>query len=83
MAGKPVITTTGTPWNTLVTAHAGWQVAPTAVALAAALCEMLALDADQLAAMGTRGRCLVEPFGITAVVAQLKDCYGEILERSR
>lgn len=83
MAGKPVITTTGTPWNTLVTAQAGWQVAPTAAALAAALCEMLALDADQLAAMGARGRCLVEPFGITAVGAQLKDWYGEILERSR
>ena len=80
MAGKPVVTTTGTPWNTLVTARAGWQVAPTAPALAAALRDMLALDDEQLAAMGARGRCLVEPFGITAVGAQLKDWYGEIVE---
>lgn len=58
--GLPVITTTGTPWESLVKEQAGWWVPPTLEALAGALQEALALERPALRAMGLRGRALVE-----------------------
>jgi glycosyltransferase involved in cell wall biosynthesis len=56
----PVITTTGTPWQQLQSIDAGRQVSPTREGLTEALRELLAMSSSQRAAMGRRGRDLVE-----------------------
>lgn len=58
--GTPVITTTGTPWQRLETADAGRWVAPTKPALTAAIRQLLDMTPSQRAAMGRRGRALIE-----------------------
>lgn len=57
--GRPVITTTGTPWSDLPALGAGWWTAPTAEALADAMAEAMALPAEARAAMGRRGAAMV------------------------
>jgi glycosyltransferase involved in cell wall biosynthesis len=57
--GTPVITTTGTPWNRLVSRECGWWVEPTLDALARALRQGLALSDHERRAYGERGRALV------------------------
>lgn len=57
--GRPVITTTGTPWAELPALGAGWWTAPTPQALAAAMAEAMALPPQARAAMGARGAALV------------------------
>jgi glycosyltransferase involved in cell wall biosynthesis len=54
-AGTPVIATTGTPWQELSEAEAGWQVAPTVEALREAIGKATAAPSDLLGAMGQRG----------------------------
>ncbi|MGB3167689.1 MAG: glycosyltransferase [Alteraurantiacibacter sp.] len=58
--GIPVLTTTGTPWQELQEQDCGWWVAPETDAIEAALREATAADPAALAAMGARGRALVE-----------------------
>ena len=57
---RPVITTTATPWSALVENKCGWQIAPDVDALRDALHEALDMSSTELAAMGQRGRDLVE-----------------------
>jgi glycosyltransferase involved in cell wall biosynthesis len=57
--GLPVITTTGTPWQRLVTHECGWWVDPTVDALVGALREALALSPQQRRGYAQRGRALV------------------------
>jgi glycosyltransferase involved in cell wall biosynthesis len=57
---RPVITTTGTPWSSLVSEECGWWVRPRPVALAGALREALTVPLERLREMGARGRRLVE-----------------------
>jgi glycosyltransferase involved in cell wall biosynthesis len=57
--GLPVITTTGTPWSSIVANRCGWYVAPTLDALKLALAEATSSDAHTLEAMGARGRAYV------------------------
>lgn len=59
-AGVPVITTTATPWQAVVHERCGWWVSDTPSGLAAAIREACGLPADDLAAMGARGRSWVE-----------------------
>jgi glycosyltransferase involved in cell wall biosynthesis len=59
-AGRPVITTTATPWSDVVVHRCGWCVSPGVDALAAAIREATALPACDLRDMGTRGRRWVE-----------------------
>ncbi|UOM36763.1 glycosyltransferase [Acuticoccus sp. I52.16.1] len=69
-AGTPVLTTTGTPWQSLSQCGAGWWVPREREALAAALEEATALPPETLAAMGARGRRLVaENFSWDSVAA--------------
>lgn len=58
--GTPVVTTTSTPWEQLHRIDAGRWVPPVETELLAALRELLALSAPQRAAMGRRGRDLVQ-----------------------
>jgi glycosyltransferase involved in cell wall biosynthesis len=52
----PVITTTGAPWQDLVTYRCGWWVPPGVQGISSALTEMLKCDSHQLKEMGQRGR---------------------------
>lgn len=58
--GKPVITTTGTPWSSLTKEGCGWWVEPRPEALAGALREALSAPTPRLREMGAKGRGLVE-----------------------
>ncbi len=55
VVGVPVLTTTGTPWQELVTRGSGWCVEPTVDAITVALREALETPLSELAAMGRRG----------------------------
>jgi glycosyltransferase involved in cell wall biosynthesis len=69
--GVPVITTTGTPWSNLVEQRCGWWVPPGADSIAAALTAAMAQSDAERAAMGARGRELVEArFSWPAVARQ-------------
>lgn len=59
-AGTPALTTTGAPWQDLETHGCGWWVEPTMGAIQSALGEALACSDQDRAAMGQRGRHLVE-----------------------
>jgi glycosyltransferase involved in cell wall biosynthesis len=58
-AGLPVLTTTGTPWQTLVARNCGWWVDVDPQALASALSDALSRTPGQLRAMGQKGKELV------------------------
>jgi glycosyltransferase involved in cell wall biosynthesis len=58
-SGRPVITTTGTPWRELVENDCGWWIPPEQAALEAALAEAAARPAAALRQMGERGRKLI------------------------
>jgi glycosyltransferase involved in cell wall biosynthesis len=55
-AGVPVITTTATPWSCVVSRGCGWCVPDTPVGLSAAISAAVRLPAEELKAMGARGR---------------------------
>lgn len=76
LAGVPVVTTDGTPWQALVEERAGWQVARDPAALAAALREAMTLPDDERRARGARGRHLAACFSPARVAAQLRELYG-------
>jgi glycosyltransferase involved in cell wall biosynthesis len=67
--GVPVITTTTVPWQELAAERAGYHVPQTAAAIAEALDDVLR-DAPRAAAMGARGRALVERRYTWSIVAQ-------------
>jgi glycosyltransferase involved in cell wall biosynthesis len=54
--GLPVLTTTGAPWSMLAERGCGWWVDATDDHIAAGLRQATSCDADQLNAMGARGR---------------------------
>lgn len=56
----PVLTTTGCPWQELETHDCGWWVEPTPEGIEAGLRKAFLTTADERAAMGERGRKLVE-----------------------
>jgi glycosyltransferase involved in cell wall biosynthesis len=58
--GRPVIASTGSPWQVLQRESCGWWVDPTAEALAGAMAEALSLPDHELKEMGSRGRMLAE-----------------------
>ena len=58
--GRPVIASTGTPWQEVAEVGAGWWVKPEEEALAQALHEALGTRREELDAMGAKGRALVE-----------------------
>jgi glycosyltransferase involved in cell wall biosynthesis len=75
----PVITTTGTPWEELRTAGAGWWVEPRVEELTAALREALAMPEEQRQAMGKRAARLAAKFSPEQAGADLIQVYRWLL----
>lgn len=74
--GLPVITTTATPWMDLPVRGCGWCVAPDGTTIAAALQEALTRPADELHAMGGRGREWMEQeYSWQHIAAMMQETY--------
>ena len=78
--GRPVISSTATPWKEVAEVGAGWWVKPEEGALAQVLHEALAKRPDELDAMGAKGRVLVaERYTWAAPAERLLEAYEKIL----
>jgi len=78
--GVPVLTTTGTPWEELVTEGCGWWVAPDVDHVAQALAVAAGLCTRELCAMGARGRELVRSrYRASLAAGQLLDVYSWLI----
>ncbi len=76
----PVLTTTGAPWPMLAAKGCGWQVPPSAGAIASALAAAVSTDDHELKAMGERGRFFVAAnFGWAAVAEAMIELYREAM----
>ncbi len=79
--GIPCIATTGAPWRDLVDYRCGWWVNYSQEAITAAVRSALETSADELHAMGERGKLLMkDKYSIEAVARQLKAVYEWILQ---
>ena len=79
--GRPVITTTGTPWQEVAEVGAGWWVKPEEGEVARALGKALGKGREELNAMGARGRALVaERYGWRVPAERLLKAYEEALD---
>lgn len=79
-AGAPVITTKGTPWAELVARKCGWWIDIGVAPLVVALREAMLLTNEERAAMGERGRKLVEEkYTWKAVCAAMIEGYRKIV----
>jgi glycosyltransferase involved in cell wall biosynthesis len=80
--GRPVIASTGTPWQEVSDVDAGWWVKPEEDAIADALAEALGKGREELDAMGAKGRALVErSYAWEAPAAKLLGAYEELLAK--
>ena len=80
-SGTPVITTHGTPWEELNTAHCGWWTEIGTAPLVEALRSFLACDEATLQQMGKNGRALVEAhYTSEAVANQFVEMYNQVLK---
>jgi glycosyltransferase involved in cell wall biosynthesis len=75
--GRPVIATTGTPWQEVAEVGAGWWVKPEEEPLAEALAEALGHGREELDVMGAKGQALVEErYAWAAPARKLIDAYS-------
>lgn len=82
-AGVPAITTTGAPWRELDERRCGWWTEVGVAPLAAALREATSLNDATRAAMGERGRALVEErYSWSYVAGQMRATYGWLRGRN-
>ena len=80
IAGVPVITTTGTPWNCLKEHGLGWWVPPSAIAIAGALAEATLLSGDTLHDLGRRSSDYVrQHYGWQQIGSRMAECYDWLL----
>lgn len=80
----PVLTTVRAPWPMLAAHGCGWSVEPTVDGIADGLRRATALPAENLLAMGARGRDLVASrFEWRHVVAEFLAFYDEVAGRAR
>ena len=75
LAGKPVITTTGTPWACLPEIKGGWWVNPLPDALQKALQAAVALPDGERQAMGQRARTYAQRYSPDKIAHELVDLY--------
>jgi glycosyltransferase involved in cell wall biosynthesis len=77
--GRPVITTTATPWKELKEWGAGWWVEPNLESVSRALGEALAKSDAELNQMGARGRKMVaERFSWKGAAETILEAYEKI-----
>jgi glycosyltransferase involved in cell wall biosynthesis len=82
--GIPVITTRGAPWSDLVDHECGWWIDVGADPLVEALGEATSMSAAERAAMGRRGRELVEQkYTWPRVAEALKSVYAWVAGKQR
>lgn len=81
LAGLPVITTTGTPWQELPAAGAGWWIEPTAEALVSTLREALQMPEEPRRAMGLHAAEFAKRFRPERAAADLIQVYEWLLGR--
>lgn len=80
--GVPVITTVGTPWESLVQSRCGWWVPRTIDALADAIGEATQLPQEELDAMAARGQEMCkERFCWKVIAGRMLDCYVWVARR--
>ena len=78
--GLPVITTHGTPWKLLEEKNCGWWTPISTDGIAAALDDATRRSPEELAAMGERGRTVVEErFAWEGIARQFVECYEWVL----
>ena len=82
-AGTPVITTRGTPWQSIIDHHCGWWVPVGSESLAKALREATSLSSADLSKMGVRGSDLVRSqFCWDAIALRMIALYHWLVDRS-
>jgi glycosyltransferase involved in cell wall biosynthesis len=80
MAGTPVITTHGAPWQVLEEHHAGWWIPMSVDSVVLTLRNAMAMPMSELADMGLRGHDLVvERFGWQQIGQQMLEVYRSLL----
>lgn len=80
MAGTPVITTHGAPWQILEEHHAGWWIPMSVNSVEQTLRTAINTPLPQLAEMGLRGHDLVvERFGWPQIGQQMLEVYRSLL----
>lgn len=78
--GIPCIATTGAPWKDLVDFKCGWWVKYNQAAITAAVRTAMEVPAEELDAMGERGKLLMkDKYSVEAVAKQMKTVYEWIL----
>ncbi len=83
-AGRPVITTKGTPWQVLPVRGAGWWIDHGAAPLEQALREAMSMDQAALDEMGSKGPWIIEERSSwPRVAARLNAVYAWMLEREK
>ena len=79
--GKPVITSTFTPWQEVRERGCGWWVSNEPEGLARAIGEMIGIGDEERSAMGAKGRGLVaEKYSWPAVAETVLNAYRSILK---
>lgn len=75
-----MITTHGAPWKLLEEESCGWWVPVSVDGIAAALEDATQRSDEELAAMGARGRKIVEErFAWEGIARQMSECYEWLL----
>jgi glycosyltransferase involved in cell wall biosynthesis len=82
-AGRPVLTTRGTPWRELPECECGWWVELSPEALDGALRDATGSAPERLRAMGARGQALIrECYSWESVAARTLGIYRSVLQES-
>lgn len=76
--GLPVITTTGTPWESIAERNCGWYVPPTGEGLAQALAQACSLAPEALETLGQRSRELAREYSWQRTAQTLRTLFLEL-----
>jgi glycosyltransferase involved in cell wall biosynthesis len=83
-SGKPVITTTGTPWKDLIDYNCGWWIDPTLEDLISCLTDVFSREDQLLIEMGNNGRELVtKKYSWPVIAKELSEVYSWMLGKRK